>query len=154
MSLISVNLISKSICIMADLNRICKTCHRKVYSPLTSMCNAKTANVSIIPHVCDFTKIHVISLPHSIVLIVFKQYFQDEDFFGAVIEQRLNCSFWFYMRLFVGAHIWGKNSKTPMIIFILYFNDNVHQCSHIHTLHKGNVSTVTRDSGLTPGWLL
>ena len=45
------------------------------YSPLTSMCNAKTANVSIIPHVWDLTKIHVMSLPHGIALIVFKQYF-------------------------------------------------------------------------------
>ena len=44
------------------------------YSPLTSMCNAKTANVSIILHVWDLTKIHVISLPHGIALIVFKQY--------------------------------------------------------------------------------
>ena len=57
--------------------------------------------------------------------------------YGMCMQLRL-----YYRRRFVGAHIWGNNSKTPVVIFILYFNDNVHQCSHIHTLHEGNISMV------------
>ena len=39
----------------------------------------------------------------------------------------------------------GITPKTSVIILILYLNNNVHQCSHIHTLHEGNVSMVTSE---------
>ena len=48
----------------------------------------------------------------------------------------------------------GKTPRLQWYSSSCIYGDNVHQCSHIHTLHEGNVSMETRESGLTPGWLL
>ena len=89
------------------------------YSPLTSMCNAKTANVSIIPHVWDKDSCNVSSTwycPHCIQTILpFNHFDEDEDFFVEVMEQRLNCSFRFHemnSRVFVPFEI-NQDSNTP-----------------------------------------
>ena len=88
------------------------------YSPLTSMCNAKTANVSIIPHIWEKDSCNISSTwycPYCIQTILpFNHFDKDKDFFGAVMEQRLNCSFRFHemnSRVFVPFEI-NQDSNT------------------------------------------
>ena len=95
---VSVNLRSVSICIMADSNKICKTCHRKVQSFSMYLqcqnCNHKQhiQCVRLDNDACNIT--HSWYCPPCIQTILpFNHFDEDEELFGAVVEQRLSCSF-------------------------------------------------------------
>ena len=118
---VSVNLRSVSICIMADSNKICKTCHRKVQSFSMYLqcknCNHKhhTQCVRLDKDTCNIT--HSWYCPPCIQTILpFNHFDEDEEFFGAIVEQRLNCSFQFHemnSRVFVPFEI-NQELNTPV----------------------------------------
>ena len=105
---------------MADLNKICKTCHRKVqsFNKHVQCKNCKYKHHSTCVRL-DKDSCNVSSTwycPHCIQTILpFNHIDEDEDFFSAVMEQRLNCSFRFHemnSRVFVPFEI-NQDSNTP-----------------------------------------
>ena len=116
----SVNLMSMFICVMADSSTICKTCHIKVQSfskhVLCKNFNYKHHATCVRLDRESYNISPTWYCPHCVQTILpFNHFDEDEDFFGAVMEQRLNCSFRFHEmngRVFVPFEI-NQDSNTP-----------------------------------------
>ena len=117
----SVNLMPMIICVMADLSIICKTCHKKVQSfskhVLCKNCNYKHHATCVRLDRESYNISPTWYCPHCVQTILpFNHFDEDEDFFGAVMEQRLNCSFRFHemnSKVFVSFEI-NQESNTPV----------------------------------------
>ena len=117
----SVNLMSMIICVMADLSIVYKTCHKtvQVFSKhvLCKNCNYKHHATCVRLDRESYNISPTWYCPYCVQTILpFNHFDEDEYFFGAVMEQRLNCSFWFHemnSEVFAPFEI-NQESNTPV----------------------------------------